>query len=111
MSSTGRRPGAGRLLPPAANTPLYTSFTVRSVPSRQRLAGIPPRRPLRCTPSGRKEAALEPVIPATELMPETTTSVAQRIAELQTAGATDRQILAELAKAAMAAAEDAAWRL
>ena len=54
---------------------------------------------------------MEPVIPATELMPETTASVAQRIAELQAAGATDRQVLTELAKAAMAAAEDAAFRL
>ena len=46
---------------------------------------------------------MEPVIPATELVRETTASVAAGITELHAAGATGRQVLAELAKAELAA--------
>ena len=54
---------------------------------------------------------LAPVITCGDLLMESPLSIAERLTALRTVGATDRQVLTALAKAAMAAAEDAAWRL
>ena len=54
---------------------------------------------------------LAPVITPGDLLMESPLSITERLTALRAAGAADRQVLTTLAKAAMAAAEDAAWRL
>jgi hypothetical protein len=54
---------------------------------------------------------MRPVITDFDLIPQTPASIADRIAEARKAGTSERQIVTDLAEAALHAAEDAAHRL